>query len=72
MFTTRLNRIRKESGFTAQQMADILNVTVRTYRHYESGHSSPTIYALAKIADILNVTTDHLLGRDEAHEENVG
>ena len=67
MFTTNLNTIRKKQGFTAQQMADLLNVTIRTYRHYESGHSTPTIYQVAKIADILNVTVDYLLGRGESH-----
>ena len=63
MFTQILNATRKEKGYTAQQMADALNVTLRTYRHYESGHSTPTIYAVVKIADILNVSTDYLLGR---------
>ena len=63
MFTKILNATRKEKGYTAQQMADVLNVTLRTYRHYESGHSTPSIYAVAKIADMLDVTTDYLLGR---------
>ncbi len=65
MFTQRLNQTRKEKGFTAQQMADLLSVGLRTYRNYESGHSSPSIYALAQIADILNVSTDYLLCRDD-------
>lgn len=65
MFTKRLNETRKSKGFTAQKMADLLSVTLRTYRHYESGHSAPTIYMLAQIADILDVSTDYLLCRDE-------
>lgn len=65
MFPERLNKTRKEKGFTAQKMADLLSVGLRTYRHYESGHSSPTIYMLAQIADILDVTTDYLLCRDD-------
>ena len=64
MFTERLNLTRKAKGFTAQKMADLLNVSIRTYRHYESGHSMPTIYTLAKIADILEIATDYLLCRD--------
>lgn len=65
MFPQRLNKTRKEKGFTAQKMADLLSVGIRTYRHYESGHSSPNIYALIQIADILDVSTDYLLCRDD-------
>jgi len=65
MFTERLNETRKAKGFTAQKMADLLSVGLRTYRHYESGHSLPNIYMLVQIADILDVSTDYLLCRDE-------
>ena len=65
MFTKRLNQVRKERRYTAQQMADKLSVTLGTYRHYENGHSSPNLNTLIKIADILDVSLDYLLGRDE-------
>ena len=65
MFGKRLNEVRKSKGFTAQQMADILNVGIRTYRHYESGHSYPSFSTLIKIADTFDVSTDYLLCRDE-------
>ena len=65
MLGKRLNAARKEKGFTAQQMADKINVTIRTYRNYESGTTSPSLETLVQIADILDVTTDYLLCRDE-------
>lgn len=65
MFGKRLNYIRKKQGYTAQKMADILSVSIRTYRHYESGHTFPSSDTLVKIADTLNVSIDYLLGRDE-------
>jgi len=65
MFTKKLNEVRKLKGFTAQRMADLLCVGLRTYRNYESGHSSPNIYMLVRIADILDVSTDYLLCRDK-------
>lgn len=71
MFPKRLNKTRKEKGFTAQKMADLLNIGLRSYRNYENGHSSPNIYALIKIADILNVSTDYLLCRDEFLSKHV-
>ncbi len=69
MFGERLNAVRKERGFTAQQMADKINVAIRTYRNYESGTTSPSLKILVRIADILDVSTDYLLCRDEKTEE---
>jgi len=63
MFNIRLNQTRKSKGYTAQQMADELTIGLRAYRLYESGHRSPNLEMLAKIADILEVSTDYLLCR---------
>ena len=68
MLGERLNKTRKERGITAQQMADALQTGLRNYRKYESGHANPTLEGLVLIvliADILNVSTDYLLCRDE-------
>lgn len=65
MFSERLNKTRKTCGFTAQQMADALHTGIRNYRKYESGDAKPTLDGLVQIADILDVSTDYLLCRDE-------
>ena len=65
MLGSRLNQIRKAKKITAQQMADALYINIRSYRAYESSDRLPSLEALVKIADILNVPTDYLLGRDD-------
>lgn len=65
MFSDRLNKTRKECGLTAQQMADSLQTGLRNYRKYESGDAKPTLDGLIAIADLLDVSTDYLLCRDE-------
>lgn len=65
MFCERLNYLRKQSGISAQQMADFLGIGLRSYRNYESGDREPSLDMLVKIADKLNVSTDFLLCRDE-------
>nr|DAE97177.1 MAG TPA: Helix-turn-helix XRE-family like protein [Caudoviricetes sp.] len=65
MFNIRLRERRKKCGFTQQQMADAINLQLRSYQFYESGQRSPSLETLIKIADILNVPTDYLLCRDE-------
>lgn len=64
-FNERLRELRKESGFTAQNMADQLELSLRAYQFYESGKREPPLQTLVKIADILIVSTDYLLCRDD-------
>lgn len=65
MFHERLNTVRKAKNFTAQQMADALQIALRSYRMYESGDRSPSLEMLILIADTLDVSTDYLLCRDD-------
>ncbi len=75
MFGKRLNATRKLKGYTAQFMSNELNISIRAYRMYESEDRYPSLEMLVKIADILNISTDYLLCRDDfikAHEESSG
>ena len=65
MFNTRLREIRMVRGCTQQNMADFLNIALRSYQCYETGSRCPSFALLVQIADTLNVSTDYLLGRDE-------
>lgn len=64
-FGERLNLTRKQRGVTAQCMADMLGIGLRSYRAYESNDREPHFENLVKIADYLNVSADYLLCRDE-------
>ncbi len=64
-FGKRLNLARKNQGLTAQKMADILGVALRSYRFYESDYRQPSFDILIKIADTLDISTDYLLCRDD-------
>ncbi len=63
-FGKRLNTVRKSRGYTAQQMADVLGVALRSYRFYKSDYRQPSYAVLVRIADTLDVSTDYLLCRD--------
>lgn len=65
MFCDRLRSSRITRGFTLQESADAIDVSLRTYQRYESGDVYPDLEHLVEIADLLNVPTDFLLGRDE-------
>ncbi len=65
MFNKRLRQMRMNRNLTQQNMADNINVALRTYQCYETGTRNPSLDLLVQIADILTVPTDYLLGRDE-------
>ena len=50
MFKERLRAARITRGFTAQVLADYLNVGLRNYQKYESGDARPTYEGLVAIA----------------------
>ncbi len=65
MFSKRLNELRKAKGISAKYMAETLGIELRSYRNYESGDREPSLRTVVKLADILDVSTDYLLCRDE-------
>lgn len=55
---------------TQQAVADELGVIARSYQRYERGESEPSLFTLASLAVILDVTADYLLGlSDEARAD---
>lgn len=65
MFNERLRFVRKQRHIKLQEMSDMIDVALRTYQHYEGGTRFPSYELLVKIADVLQVPTDYLLGRDD-------
>ncbi|WP_374019052.1 helix-turn-helix transcriptional regulator [Paenibacillus thiaminolyticus] len=65
MLSERLTHKRLEKKLTHQNMADKLGITRQAYGNYESGKRDLDTETLSKIADILDTTTDYLLGRTD-------
>ena len=61
----RLRILRKERGMTQQQMAELLNQTLRAYQYCESGQHVPEFANLITLADFFDVSLDCLTGRSE-------
>ena len=61
-FSKNLKRIRKSSGYTAKELAQKLELPYTTYVAYENQGREPKFDTLMKIADILHVSVDELLG----------
>jgi len=63
-FGKRLRQVRIERNLTQQAVADAIKVELRTYQRYEQGSREPSFATLLVLADVLDVSTDYLLGHD--------
>lgn len=57
---------RKARGFTQAEVAELLQTNQPTYQRWETGENDPGVRNLVRVADLLEVSTDYLLGRSEA------
>lgn len=60
----QLKETRIYRGYTQQEVANKLNLSVQAYSHYETGRRKPDYKTLKKLADFFNVSIDYLLGRE--------
>lgn len=65
MFNNRMRSARITRGYTLQKAADALGISLRSIQKYESGEREPDFKLLVDIADLFDVPTDFLLGRDD-------
>lgn len=58
-----LKSLRKEKGWTQQEVANLLGIERSTYTRYETGASEPNFEILEQLSRIFDVSTDVLIGR---------
>lgn len=63
MFNENLKILRKEKGYSQEQLAARLNVVRQTISKWEKGISVPDAELLIQLAEVLDVTVSDLLGK---------
>ena len=58
----RILKKRKERGLTQYQLAKQLNVNIKTVKDWENDVSCPVAGTIIKLCDLLNMSSDYLLG----------
>ena len=64
-FSERLKKLRKDTGLTQVDVASKLGISQQAYASWERGVKNPTQDNLVKIAQVLNVSVDYLVGNSE-------
>lgn len=64
-FGSRVIEIRKEKGLSQDQLAKLMKATPTTIGRYERDEVKPSVEMAVKIAEVLEVSLDYLVGRSE-------
>lgn len=66
----RIAELRRIRGMKQDELAELAKISRISIARYESGKMEPGVFALSRIADALEVTTDELIGRTERTEKD--
>ncbi len=61
VYFRRLKDLREDSDYTQVAIAQYLNMQRSVYRRYESGEREIPVWALIKLAQLYDCSTDYLL-----------
>ncbi|WP_196607170.1 helix-turn-helix domain-containing protein [Pectinatus frisingensis] len=64
MISKRIKELRTEKNLTQKELANLLSLTPKMISFYELGQRTPPSDIILKLAEIFNVSTDYLLGRE--------
>jgi transcriptional regulator with XRE-family HTH domain len=65
MLSDRIRALRKEHGYSQEQMARKLHLTQGAISQWENGLTVPAADQLMILADVFGITVDELLGREQ-------
>lgn len=68
-FNKNLKIYREKSGYTPNELATMLDIGTNTYYAYETKNREPSFSVLIKLAQILEVSIDELLGNAPNEEQ---
>ena len=70
-FSERLKELRKQAKLTQVELAGKLGIVQSSYADWERGKKKPTQDNLVKIAQVLNVSVDYLVGNSEEKSDDL-
>lgn len=70
-FNETLVKLRKEQGYTQEQLAEKLSVSRQAVARWEAGETAPDVYILQKMCEIFGVSADGMLNAAYAEPQPV-
>ncbi len=67
----KLIQLRREKGYSQEQLANMLNVSRQAVSKWEAGNSTPELDKIIMLADIFNVSVDYLVRDNLVNQEPI-
>lgn len=67
----RIKELREDKDLRQLDVAKATGIDQRTLSNYETGKTNPDSFAIIKLAEFFDVTTDYLLGIDKTSENTI-
>ena len=67
---SRISELLYKTGMSQRDLAEAIGVTEVSMSRYINGARTPKAPIVSKIAEVLNTTTDYLLGNESTKEES--
>ncbi|MDE5985301.1 MAG: helix-turn-helix domain-containing protein [Eubacterium sp.] len=61
----RIRDLREDKGYLQQDIANVLDLYLNTYRRYETGQTTIPVNLLRKLSEFYNVSMDYLTEIEE-------
>lgn len=62
----RIKQLREAAGLSQRELGERIGISGPAVAMWESGENRPSLTNLEKLADVLGVSIDAILGRDSA------
>lgn len=69
--SSRLQELRKEAGYSQEQLAEMLGVSRQAVSKWESGQTNPDINNVGRLSEIYGKSTDYIIFGEEREPEVV-
>lgn len=66
-----LKRARKKAGYTQEELAKKIHVSLKSVMNWEQGISQPSLETLCELADLYKCDLDYLIGRIECKSHDI-
>ena len=66
MKSLRIKELREAAGMSQRELGERIGISGPAVAMWESGENRPSLTNLEKLADVLGVSIDAILGRDPA------
>lgn len=65
----KIRELRNAIGMTQSNLANELGISLKSLQRYENNQSKPDFYALTRLADFFDVSSDYLMGICDLEKE---